>query len=294
MRMNYVSRIQSNMKRHRTIYTSRKTTQVLDGSYRSVYRGRSNNFEELREYVEGDEVRDIDWKASARSRKMLVRQYIAEKKHNIMLVLDTNKRMLAHTKTGAEKRDTALMGAGTLACLVNQNRDYISATYATSRSIHHFPFKNGLPNIENILGYYNKTVTADNASSVCAPLDYILHHFKRRMVIIIVTDTNGILSLPDTLLKRLLVQHDVLVLQVSDSDLSGDMVYDVELDGYLPDYFTKDKKLLKMEQKEEEERKRCCENKLKYFGIASVTVDSSDQMETKIVELLSKHKGEKR
>ena len=47
-------------------------------------------------------------------------------------------------------------------------------------------------------------------------------------------------------------------------------------------------------QKEEEERKRCCENKLKYFGIASVTVDSSDQMETKIVELLSKHKGEKR
>ncbi len=50
------------------------------------------NFEDLREYVVGDNIKDIDWKASARSRNLLVRRYIAEKKHNVMLVFDTGKK----------------------------------------------------------------------------------------------------------------------------------------------------------------------------------------------------------
>ena len=294
MRMNYVSRIQSNMKRHRMIQTTKRTAQVLDGSYNSVYKGRSNNFGELREYVEGDEIKDIDWKASARSRKMLVRQYIAEKKHNIMLVIDTNKRMLAETSLGAEKREVALMSAGTLACLVNQNGDYVSATFATKHSINHFPFKNGLANIESLLCHYHKTVTIDNPSTVVAPLNYILHHYKRRMIILIVTDAEGVLSIPDVMIKRLLVLHDVLVVQVSDTDLSGDHVYDVELGDYLPDYFTKDKKLVEMEKTNKAMLDSRCYEKLKHFGIASITIDSLDNIETKIVELLSKHKGEKK
>lgn len=294
MRMNYVSKIQSNMKRHRVIQTSKKTSQILDGSYNSVFKGRSNNFGELREYADGDDAKDIDWKASARSRKMLVRQYIAEKKHNVMLVMDTNKRMLADTMKGVEKRELALMSGGTLACMVNQNGDYVSATYATKTSINHFPFKTGLGNIESILSNYHKAVTVENTSVVGLPLDYILHHFKRRMIILIVTDTEGILGIPDMLLKRLLVLHDVLVVRVSDADLSGNNVYDVEFGDYLPDYFTKDKKLIQMEEKSKMQKEQAVTEKLKHFGVASVTIDCVEHIETKLVELLSKHKGEKK
>lgn len=294
MRMNYVSKIQSNMKRHRVIQTSKKTSQILDGSYNSVFKGRSNNFGELREYADGDDAKDIDWKASARSRKMLVRQYIAEKKHNVMLVMDTNKRMLADTMKGVEKRELALMSGGTLACMVNQNGDYVSATYATKTSINHFPFKTGLGNIESILSNYHKAVTMENTSVVGLPLDYILHHFKRRMIILIVTDTEGILGIPDMLLKRLLVLHDVLVVRVSDADLSGNNVYDVEFGDYLPDYFTKDKKLIQMEEKSKMQKEQAVTEKLKHFGVASVTIDCVEHIETKLVELLSKHKGEKK
>ena len=294
MRMNYVSKIQSNMKRHRMIQTTKRTAQILDGSYNSVFKGRSNNFGELREYVDGDDAKDIDWKASARSRKMLVRQYIAEKKHNIMLVVDTNKRMLAETSNGAEKREVALMSAGTLACLVNQDGDYVSATYATKSSINHFPFKNGLANVESILNHYNKTVVLENSSSVALPLNYILHHYKRRMIILIVTDTEGVLSIPDAMFKRLLVLHDVLVVRISDTDLSGNHVFDVELGDYLPDYFTKNKKLVEMERKNKAIMDSQCYEKLKHFGIASVTIDSLDNIETRIVELLSMHKSEKK
>ncbi len=294
MRMKYVSKIQSNMKRHPLIQTSKKASQILDGSYNSIYKGRSNNFGELRDYVDGDDVKDIDWKASARSRKILVRQYIAEKKHNIMLVMDSNKRMLAETAQGEEKKEVAIMGAGTLACLVNQNGDYVSATYTTEKSIRHFPLKNGLANIENILWYYNKSVTMENDSGLETSLDYILHHFRRRMILFIVADTEGILSIPEVLLKRLVVLHDVLVVRISDADLAGSQVFDVVLGDYLPDYFTKNKKLIKVEKQQKIAMGVACDEKLKRCGIANITLDVAEGMETKIVELLNMHKGEKK
>ena len=86
MKMTYVPFIQGNMKGMKTIYTTRATSRIIDGSYNSIYKGRSMNFDELREYVAGDDIKDVDWNATARSQKVLVRQYIAEKKHNIMLV----------------------------------------------------------------------------------------------------------------------------------------------------------------------------------------------------------------
>lgn len=294
MRMNYVSKIQSNMKRHRLIQTSKKTSQILDGSYKSIYKGRSDNFGELRDYVDGDDVKDIDWKASARSRKMLVRQYIAEKKHNIMLVMDSNKRMLGETEKGEEKREVTIMSAGTLACLVNQNGDYVSATYATKHSIHHFPLKSGLANIENILSHYHKSVMMENDSVVGTSLDYILHHFRRRMILLIVTDTEGVLSIPEVLLKRLLVLHDILVVRIGDGDLAGNQVFDVVLGDYLPDYFTKNKKLVKIEKQQKQAMEQACDEKLRRYGIANITLDSTEDMETKIVELINMHKGGKK
>ena len=78
MRMNYISKVQSNLKGNTNIQTNRATSRILDGSYHSIYKGRSMNFDELREYVAGDDIKDMDWKASARSQKLLVRQYIAE------------------------------------------------------------------------------------------------------------------------------------------------------------------------------------------------------------------------
>lgn len=121
MKMTYISRIQGNMKGYKTIYTTKATSRIIDGSYNSIYKGRSMNFDELREYVVGDDIKDMDWKASARSQKLLVRQYIAEKKHNIMLVMDAGKRMLGYANDVQEKSDVALMAAGTLAYMVCDN-----------------------------------------------------------------------------------------------------------------------------------------------------------------------------
>ena len=61
-RKDYITRIKANV----SIYATKKTSNVLDGTYPSVFHGRSLNFEDLREYVPGDNIRDIDWKSSGR------------------------------------------------------------------------------------------------------------------------------------------------------------------------------------------------------------------------------------
>ncbi len=294
MRMKYISKIQLSLKRYSTIHTNRATSRILDGSYNSVYKGRSMDFDELREYVVGDDIKDVDWKASARGRKLLVKQYIAEKKHNIMLVMDTNKRMLAYSNETQEKCEVAYMCAGTLAYLVNKNGDYVSATYATEKSVNHFPFRRGLMNIENILADYHKSVTMGNESNINVPLEYIIRNFRRRMIILIVTDIEGIRNISEVTLKRLLVMHDVLLVNVSDAKTEGRNVYDIEGENYLPEFFTSDKKLAKLESEKRQAVYDECMDKLKRYGIASSTISNTDEIDIKIIELLNRHKVEKR
>ena len=73
MDYDYLSRIRANL----TLYSKKKTANLLDGGFRSIFRGRSLDFDDLREYTYGDNVRDIDWKSSSKTGKTLVRRYIA-------------------------------------------------------------------------------------------------------------------------------------------------------------------------------------------------------------------------
>ena len=211
-----------------------------------------------------------------------------------MLVVDTNKRMLADTVQGQEKREVALICAGTIAYLVNKNGDYVSATYSTERLINHFPFKTGLFNIENILANYHKDVTLNNESDINKPLEYIVRNFRRKMIIVIITDLEGIRKMSESELKKLLLLHDILLVNISDAHKCGSDVYDVVGESYLSDYFTEDKKLSKIEAEKKAQVHEYCKNKVKKLGIACVTIDETEDIEEKIIELFGKHKGEKR
>ena len=68
MEMKYIKKIKANL----SIYTRKLTSNILEGSYNSIYKGKSMNFEDLREYVIGDNIKDIDWKASASANKILI------------------------------------------------------------------------------------------------------------------------------------------------------------------------------------------------------------------------------
>ena len=290
MRMTYITKIQANIKRFQTVHTRRSTNRVLDGSYKSIFKGRSMNFDELREYVPGDDIKDIDWKASSRSQKMLVRQYIAERKHNIMLVFDTNRRMLGDSDGLEEKRELAIMSAGTMAYFVNRSGDFVSATYATEKGVKHFPFKTGLGNIELILESYHRDVDMENQTDLNTTLEYIIRNFKSKMILLLITDVAGIRSISEQNLKRLLVAHDVLVLNIRDAPLAGKKVSGIEEEMYFNPFFTKDKKLGRITRQKNLDMQREAQDKLMQYGITMSTIDYLDELDREIIDLLEKHK----
>ena len=81
---------QEMLKKVRTveIRTRKLVNQALSGSYRSAFKGRGIDFEEVREYAYGDDVRSIDWNVTARSRRPYVKQFREERELSIILMLD--------------------------------------------------------------------------------------------------------------------------------------------------------------------------------------------------------------
>ncbi len=290
MNLDYVSKIKFGLKRYKTIATDKATSRVLDGSYNSIYKGRSMNFDELREYVPGDDIKDIDWKATSRSQKVLIRQYIAEKKHNVMLVLDANRRMLAETKTGEDKGEVALMAGGTLAYMVTDNGDYVSGLYYHDEKMERSPFKTGFLNLEFLLEGYAKCLTPTNKSDLNGILSYIMHNIKRRMIVVMVTDTEGVLTLKDNLLGQITVVHDVLLIRVSDSDIFGKKVYNVESRGYMPPFISQSRSLQRKQKKIQEDLEKQAIKKLNRYGIPWIEIDTAERVDGKIAELLEKNK----
>ena len=290
MNLDYVSKIKFGLKRYKTIATDKATSRVLDGSYNSIYKGRSMNFDELREYVPGDDIKDIDWKATSRSQKVLIRQYIAEKRHNIMLVMDANRRMLAETKAGEEKGEVALMAGGTLAYMVTDNGDYVSGLYYHDEKMERSPFKTGFLNLEFLLEGYAKCLTPTNKSDLNGILRYIMHNIKRRMIVVMVTDTEGILSLQDNLLGQITMVHDVLLINVSDADIFGKKVYNVDDAGYIPPFISQSKAIQREQKKIQLEMEKQATAKLNRYGIPWVEVDTQNRVDGKIAELLEKNK----
>ena len=273
-----------------SIYSSKKSSSLFDGSYKSIFRGNGFDFENLREYIPGDNIRDIDWKSSARGGKLLVKRYIVEKQHNIMLVLDTGKKMSANTKGQQPKKDVALEVAGVFGYLAAKNGDNVGAMYNRDGMFQYFQLKPGMENIERILASYDKEKFSDYYGDITKSLDYIIKHIRRKMVIFVISDAAGIKSISDDILKKLTYQHDVLVVDISDADFTDGNAYNVDSGKYIPDFISENKKLKQIEQDTKKQIFEENEKKLLKYRVVSTKIDSKEDIVGKAIELLGGHK----
>ena len=287
MIMNYINKIKANI----SIYASKKTANILDGSYKSIYKGRSLNFEDLREYTIGDNVKDIDWKASARSGNLLVRQYIAEKKHNIMLVFDSGKKMMADAKLKETKKDVSIIAGGTMAYLANKNGDYVGSIWDGDKDVSFYPFSSGLINLEKILSSFDSNVEKSDKSDINKSLEYISKFTKKRMIIFIMTDLDGMETIDEDIIKRLSIMHYIMIINVNDAYITDENVYDMENNLYVPKLFFNNEKLYELEKKEREKIYLNCTKKFERYRISTMNLDGTKEITMKIIELLERHKN---
>ena len=111
---------------HSRRYLPGKLAQLreLDGLHRTVRPGQGSEFDSLREYVVGDDVRSIDWRSSARHRDVMVRTWRPERDRRIVLVLDTG-RTAAGRVAGYPRLDTAMDAAQLLTALASKAGDRV-------------------------------------------------------------------------------------------------------------------------------------------------------------------------
>lgn len=285
MKLNYINKIKANI----SIYSTKKTSNILDGTYRSVYKGKSMNFENLREYVMNDDIKDIDWKSSARSGKLYVKQFIAEKKHNIMLVMDTGKKMSADTNYHESKKNIALFTAGTIGYLAVKNNDYVGMIYSTPKKIEFKPFKYNLYNLEEYLCEYEK-YSGIKDIDINELLEYISKNIPKKMIIFVITDINGIDKLNIKTLKKLGQRNDLLVVNITDNFMFGDNIYDVNKKEYVPNFLLKDKKLYELEKQIKNDIYNKNIDKLKRNNINITSISTTKEINYKIIKLLEEHK----
>lgn len=122
-------------------YTRRLATQGIGGQYRSAFRGRGIEFEEVRGYVPGDDVRAIDWKVTARMNYPYIKSYREERELTVMIAVDISPSTL--TATREQLRETLLAQVGAVLTLIalNNNDKVGLVTYSEKLETYHPPRK---------------------------------------------------------------------------------------------------------------------------------------------------------
>ena len=198
------------------------TRGLLEGGRYALTHTRSMEFDDLRPYVPGDEVRDIDWKASARSGSVLVKRFVSEKHHKILLVADAGRNMSALAASGECKRDVAAHIMGAVGLIGLRRSDQIGMVYGDQRGSVNVPQHRGEPHIEGLLHrWYQHSMTDAGASDITAQLDYVATHYRHTLLIIVVSDEPDVDERLSGVLTRLSGRHDIMWAMVSDMPAVG-------------------------------------------------------------------------
>ncbi|TAP44065.1 DUF58 domain-containing protein [Arthrobacter sp. S39] len=210
------------VKSKMSIFAHRKARGILDGEYGSVFRGRSLDFDDLRAYVPGDEVRDIDWKASARHGSPLIKRYVAVRRQTLMLVADTGRNMAAESRDGETKKDIAVMVLGVMGYLAHRHGDVVGLVCGDANGSRTLPAKAGEAHLERLLQEVDSsTGLGSGPSRLEEQLHHVAHTVKGRKLLFVVTDELAASPGLEQLLRRLRAQHEVLWLTIRDAELSG-------------------------------------------------------------------------
>ncbi len=285
MNLKYVNKIKANL----SIYAKKKAKNLLDGTYQSVYIGKSLNFENLREYDINDDYKDIDWKSSTRTGSLLVKQYIAEKKYNILFVLDTGSKMEGSTPTGDLKKEIALYTAGTLSYIALLNGDFIGMLFNNGNKVNFYPFKLNNYALEEYLSNYDKNAYIQSNNTINDLLKYINKNIKKTMIVIVITDLNGLDSITDKTLKEVSLKNDIMFVNIEDSYLFGENNFDIDKKEYVPQVLSLDDELYEYERQLKDEIYNKIKLKMDKNQISMVSIDRFSEINDKIVELLEKN-----
>lgn len=169
------------------VRTNRLVNDSLAGNYQSVFKGRGMNFDEVREYVPGDDIRTIDWNVTARTGIPHIKKFTEERELTIMLMIDISGSGEFGSSTSSKRELMAELGS-VLAFSAVRNNDKVGLVLFTDATELYIPPKKGrghiLRIIREILYFQPKGVKTD----VKGALDFVNRVMKRKCVSFLISD----------------------------------------------------------------------------------------------------------
>ena len=195
------------------IRTNRLVNESLAGEYHSVFKGRGMEFDEVREYTPGDDIRTIDWNVTSRMGHPYVKKFVEERELTVMLLVDASASGDFGT-VGSTKRAMAAEVCALLAFSAIRNSDRVGLLIFTDREERYVPPRKGRNHVLRVIREVLTTEPEGKRTDLALALESLARGIRRRSVAFIVSDFLG----PEfeQALRLANRKHDVIALALSD------------------------------------------------------------------------------
>jgi uncharacterized protein (DUF58 family) len=169
------------------VRTNRLVNDTMVGAYLSQFRGRGMDFEELREYMPGDDVRDIDWNVTNRMGRPFVKRFREERELGMVLAIDISASS-AFGSARRTKREFATEIAATLAISAARASDKVALLLFTEQVELYLPPRKGRRHILRLIREMLSFQPKHRGTNIPAALTFLNHVLPRRSMVFLLTD----------------------------------------------------------------------------------------------------------
>ena len=194
-----------------------KTKQLVDGiisgNYNSVFKGQGIEFSEIRDYREGDDIRAIDWKVTARFNHPYIKEFIEERDLQVYLVIDVSGS--GNFGTSISKQEKSLEIIASLMFAALENNDGVGIFLITDNMEKFIPAKKGRKHVMRLLNVITTFTPNSSKTNLKKSLEQISKIIKRKSIVFVISDFIDI-SAYQKPLKILRKRHDIIALRMVD------------------------------------------------------------------------------
>jgi uncharacterized protein (DUF58 family) len=212
------------------VRADRMVTDVMAGGYSSVFRGSGIEFDEVREFAEGDELRSVDWNVTARVGRPFVKKFVEERELTVLFLLDRSASMaFGSTPVGRTRRTvatTAALFVGCVAFAAARNNDKAGLITFTDRTLRYVPAKKGRNHVLRLIREACEPPEAKATTDLAQALDYAGRVQRRRAIVFVVSDflATGAGDRDSAFAAKLRLvaqRHDVILVRLRDPFAAG-------------------------------------------------------------------------
>lgn len=200
------------------ISTQRLVSDIFSGEYHSVFKGHGIEFDEVREYEPGDDVRSIDWNVTARTGRAYIKKFVEERELTVMILVDASRS--SHFATVHKlKNQLAAEIAALLSLSAIRNNDKVGLIVFTDRIEKFIPVRKGLKHVLRVIREILYFKPQGKQTNLVAALEYLNNVLSRRSICFFISDffvADEQLPLLKKRLKMANKHHDIIAITLND------------------------------------------------------------------------------